>query len=113
METTIRVSASKVRNIISTGAPAYRGRFVNVVFGESVYLSHLNWDGGVKSEYTFVQADMTGNRVPDLVPWDNPMEGAKVTLDPSFLVVVHHFYWGKESCTIHAHPSYSPKWLTA
>lgn len=113
MENMVKVAASKVRGIVDAGAPDYKGRFVHIIFGESVYTSHLNWDGGVKSEYTLVQADFTRTRIPELAPWENIFEGAKITLDPTFLVVAHHFYWTKESCTIYAHPSLAPKWLPA
>lgn len=110
---TVKVAASKVRAIIGKGAPDFKGRFVTIVFNESVFLSHLNWDGGVKTEWSVVQADFSSTTVPVLAPWENHLEGAKITLDPATLVVAHHFTWGKESCSIHAHPSLAPKWLPA
>lgn len=104
-----------VKKILGATFPEYTGRKVKLVFVESLTMHDVHWGGGTKNTYRGVRADGSEFGFREGNPWDGTSaENKRITLTRDFLVVCETIFCG-EHCgiTIYAHPSYSPKWLTA
>lgn len=101
----------------------YRKRKIVIAPVTSVTLRGLNWSGGTRYEYTFMnlqaalQGDESAVKTPEFSiapPWDNPAEGAEIQLEPGQAIVSHGHFCGKAmTATIYVHPSDMPKNLEA
>jgi hypothetical protein len=117
MLTWTMVQKKAVSHIINPTFPEYRGRKIRVAAATSVTLRDLNWSGGTKSEYKVVRltdnASLSLTNLGNLAPWENPYEGATISIVPNMVVVEHSIFCGKDTgIRIYAHPDNFPKLLS-
>lgn len=97
----------------------YRKRDVSVIATESVTICGLNWSEGSRSSYTAFNigsGQESGNlhKYHQKAPWDNPAEGAEVSIPPGKIIVRTGYSCGKASqATIYVHPTDMPHLLPA
>jgi hypothetical protein len=109
-----RVSRSSpgVVPVIEATFPDYKGRKVRVVVTESVTLHDLNWGGGSRNVYRWVdlaEALARGQAAPTIGPstvrFAPPEEGRVYSVPPGVVVVEHSYFQGVDGgITIYINP---------
>ena len=108
----MKVKKADVWPIVERVFPDYGGRKFSIEFTDHIYFSNTNWSGGSKNSYAMVHVDGRTGAFVAPAPWNNPVEGKRVELTPTVIVVCHSRNCGVDTgITIYAHPVHAPKWL--
>lgn len=102
-----------VKAVVKVAFPDYKGRKVKVEAVEKVDVYDLNWSGGTKNEYRFINADdLNTAGLPHLAPWNNVYEGQRFTMLKNSIVVKRCYFCGHDlGLTIYVHPDLMPRMI--
>ena len=109
---TLKITRKQAQPIINASFPDYTGRKITLKFTETVCFYNLNWDGGSRNEFAAVAADGRHEVSDAPAPWNNPIEGKRVSIPQNVLIVEHTYFCGQDcGITIYSHPANAPKWI--
>jgi len=105
----IKVRKAQVKPLIKKTFPEYKGRTFKAEFTSKVTFYDTNWGGGTRNQYKAVRmGDGAVSALPVRSPWNNPVEGATIQLEPGIVIVKHTIFCGHDlGLTFYAHPSMS------
>lgn len=112
---------SEVKDLVCAGFPGARTRRTVKIEARTSYRVSDYWDGGSRNEARFVRladlAALTSEAIPHEArqkianPFNLPI--ATITLDPSFCVVEHVWFCGKDlGYRVYVHPDCLPRLLS-
>jgi hypothetical protein len=109
----IKLTRKQAKPIIDACYPEYNGRKITLEFTDHIIPWDLNWGGGTRNTYTFLNARGESKRYRPAAPWCEMSEGKRVELQPDVVVVEHSIFCGHDTgLTIYAHPALAPKLLS-
>jgi len=103
-----------IKAILKATFPEYRGRTISVDFTPAITFHDTNWGGGSRNQYHAIGLNGESQRLSVNAPWANPVEGKRIDMPTTALIVKHSIFCGHDlGITIYAHPQNAPRWLPA
>jgi len=110
----MKMTRKQAKPIIERAFPEYNGRKIQVVFTDHMTPCDLNWGGGTKNTYAFLNVNGEIMRYSPAAPWIEVNEDKRIEIQPNVLIVKHSIFCGHDTgITIYAHPDLAQKMLTA